>query len=275
MNNRLPIGIFDSGIGGLTVYKQVKKLLPGEDIIYFGDTARAPYGQRPRQQIRNFVDEILDFMDVCNIKVGISACNTITVLGLDCLQGNHLFPIMGMSRGAQLAIDSSKNKRIGIIGTEFTISSGRHQAEITNLDSQAKVYGKACPKLASLIEKGNLAGIEMREAIFEYLEPLKEEKIDTLLLACTHYPYIKSCIQEFMGHTVAIIDPAEETAQQVCDLLARKGGLNPKDTGVSRLYFSNNAEHALGIANHIIDTSACLLFEGEAKTLKNHPCQSY
>ena len=258
MKSSLPIGIFDSGIGGLTVYKQVKRLLPREDVIYFGDTARAPYGPRTPQQIRGFVKEILSFMDVCHVKIAVSACNTITVLGLDGLQGQYPFKILGMSKGTQLAVSASSNKRIGVIGTEVTISSGQHRQEMLALDSEVKVYAKACPKFAALIEKGNLSGSEIETAIIEYLTPLKNEKIDTLVLACTHYPYIETLIKQFMGNQVTIIDPAKETADQVVAAISSAGGLNSDGIGEGKLYFSQQAQQARNIAESIMDTSKCV-----------------
>ncbi|MDF2633236.1 MAG: Glutamate racemase [Pelosinus sp.] len=262
MKGSSPIGIFDSGIGGLTVYLQVKKMLPQEDIIYFGDTARAPYGPREPWKIREFVNQMLSFLDLYNIKLAVSACNTITVLGLESLEKDHDFKILGMSKGAQQAIAASGNKRIGVIGTEVTIHSGQHLKEIVALDPKCKVYTQACPKLAPLIERGDLMGREVKNAIFEYLVPLKKEKIDTLILACTHYPYIRALIEEIMDDKVRIVDPAEETAKQIVAVLHNAGILNKNsDMGVGKLYFSRQAQQAYNIAKNIMDTSGCLFLD--------------
>ncbi|AJQ26286.1 glutamate racemase [Pelosinus fermentans] len=262
MKSGLPIGIFDSGIGGLSVYSQIKKVLPKEDIIYFGDTAHAPYGTRNPWQIREFVNQMLSFFDRCNLKIAVSACNTITVLGLEEFQKNHDFKIVGMSTGAQQAIAASTNKRIGVIGTEVTIHSGMHHKTLLALKPESKVYAQTCPKFAPLIEQGKLTGIEIEDAITEYLTPLKKEKIDTLLLACTHYPYISELIKEFMGDQVKVIDPAEETANQIRNVLSNAGILNDNgNAGKGRLYFSEQAQQVRRIAENIMDTSRCLFLE--------------
>ncbi len=262
MKSSLPIGIFDSGIGGLSVYSQIKKILPNEDIIYFGDTARAPYGPRYPWEIREFVNQMLSFFDHCNVKIAVSACNTITVLGLEEFQKNHDFKIVGMSTGAQQAIAASTNKRIGVIGTEVTIQSGMHHKTLSALKPESKVYTQACPKFASLIEQGKLTGIEIEDAIAEYLTLFRKEKIDTLLLACTHYPYINGLIKAFMGDQVRVIDPAEDTARQIRNVLSNAEILNDNGkTGKGRLYFSGKAQQVRRIADNIMDTSGCLFLE--------------
>lgn len=262
MNSSLPIGIFDSGIGGLSVYSRIKKVLPQEDLIYFGDTARAPYGPRSPQQIQEFVKQILEFLGHCNVKMAVSACNTITVLGLGGVQKDHGFKILGMSMGARQVILASAGKRIGVIGTEVTIASGLHRKKLLALKPDSKVYMQACPKFAPLIEQGKISGIEIKDAIVEYLTPLKKEKIDTLVLACTHYPYIRTLINEFMGERVTIIDPAEETAQQVIGELSSAGMLQQKSSqGTGQLYFSGQAQQARAIAGTIMDTSGLLFLE--------------
>lgn len=258
MHKNLPIGIFDSGIGGLTVYKELRRLLPEEDIIYFGDTARAPYGSRTKEEIIGFVDEIMRFMSLCSIKVGVVACNTITVLGTDMLSCKYNFELIGNSTGAVSALNASKSKRIGVIATETTIASGKHRADILALDSQAVVYPCACPLFAKLIETGCFEGDELLQVAYQYLSPLKEENIDTLILSCTHYPYITPLLQKVMGEKVVIIDPAVETALQVKNYLANNDGLRKTDgEGSSHLYFSKSPERVQAIASKFFDTTNC------------------
>lgn len=274
MYNNLPIGIYDSGIGGLTVYKKLRKMLPGENIIYFGDTYRAPYGSRSKEQICQFVDEIMRFMSLCSVKFGVVACNSITVLGIDAISQNYNFDLIGNSTGAQSALVATKNKRIGIIATETTVSSGFHHAAIASIDKSVKVFAQPCPKLAPLIELGNLQSSELCEAVVEYLTPLKELDVDTVILACTHYPYISHLVQEFMGEKVTIIDPAEETAQKAYNFLACKQGLNENNLGTSRFYFSGNPERAKTIASNLFDTSS-LKFEMLDLSLLSFYCSRY
>lgn len=258
MKSNLPIGVFDSGIGGLTVYKALRKLMPSENIIYFGDTARAPYGSRSREQIYSFVDEIMRFMSLCSIKVGVVACNTITVLGPTAICEHYNFDLVGNSTGTNLALRLTKNKRIGIIATENTINSNKHRDEILTLDPSVNVFVTACPEFAPLIEAGSLGGVELRQAAYRYLTPLREANIDTLILACTHYPYIMPLLQEVMGENVVIIDPAEETAQRVQEYLMANSGLNINEkVGFSHLYFSDKPEHVQSIASSLFDTSSC------------------
>lgn len=274
MNSNLPIGIYDSGIGGLTVYKKLKEMLPQEDFIYFGDTARSPYGSRKKEQICQFADEIMKFMSLCSVKLGVVACNTITVLGTSSISHNYNFNLIGNSTGAMTALAATKNKRIGVVATETTVRSGFHHAEITSLDPSVNVIAQACPNFAPMIEGGNLCDKELRKAAEEYLIPLRELDVDTVILACTHYPYISHLIQEIMGENVTIIDPAEETSQKVFDFLISREGLNKKKTGTSKFYFSANSERAKMIANNLFDTSG-LTFETLDLSFLSYYCSRY
>jgi len=274
MHSNLPIGIYDSGIGGLTVYKKLKELLPRENIIYFGDTARSPYGSRNKEQICQFTDEIMKFMSLCSVKVGVVACNTITVLGTSSISHNYNFDLIGNSTGAMSALATTKSKCIGVIATEATVRSGFHHTEITSIDPSVKVVAQACPEFAPLIEVGNLDSPELYEAAVKYLTPLRELDVDTVILACTHYPYISHLIQEIMGKKVTIIDPAEETAQRVHEFLATRQLLNEQKLGNSRFYFSANAERAKMIANNLFDTNG-LNFDMLDLSLLSYYCSRY
>ena len=253
MQYDLPIGIFDSGIGGLTVYKKVKELLPGENIIYFGDTARAPYGSRSKEEIYAFSDEIMRLMALCSIKLGVVACNTITVLGTEKLCANYNFDLIGNSNGAKTALAASKNKRIGVIATEMTIKSGAHARAILELDPEAKVFPAATPQLAPLVEGGRLKGETVRKVLCESLAELKNAAVDTLILGCTHYPYLLAELREVLGPKVALIDPAQETAFSVKAYLQEHCLLRREAEGESKFYFSATPKKARSLAENLFD----------------------
>lgn len=253
MDKNLPIGVFDSGVGGLTVFKELRRVMPAENLIYFGDTGRTPYGCRTEQQIREFVDEILNFMSYHQVKLAVAACNTITVLGLDSIRKNHLFPLIGVSQGARLALAASKNKHIGVIATEATIRSGKHVAVISAADAETKIFPKACPKFAPMVEAEQFAGSEVEQAALEYLEPLQKAEIDTLILACTHYPFLTPVIENILGDNVTVIDPARETALEAQAMLKSLDLLNNGEQGYNKLYFSADVERAKRIAAQAFD----------------------
>lgn len=213
MRKDAPIGVLDSGVGGLSVLKCLHKLLPHEDFIYVGDTARTPYGTRPEQEIRRFVAEIIDWLAAQGVKEVVIACNTLTMLGVESLKGEHKFPIVGMSKGEQLLLAASKKKKIGVMATPFTISTEAHKKAILAADPTAEVYPIGCAKFVPLIEGEQFASAELTEAIAEYAAPLKAAGIDALILSCTHYPFIKEQIQAEFGPQVIVIDPAEATSQ--------------------------------------------------------------
>ncbi len=255
MEKKLPIGVFDSGVGGLTVFKELRRVLPAENLIYFGDTGRTPYGCRTEQQIREFVDEILNFMSYHQVKLAVAACNTITVLGLDSIRKNHKFPLIGVSQGARLALAASNNKHIGVIATEATIRSGKHVAVISAADAQTKIFPQACPKFAPMVEAEKFEGLEIEQAALEYLAPLQKSGVDTLILACTHYPFLTPVIEKIMGQNVTIIDPARETALEAQAMLKSMDLLNSGEHGYNKLYFSADVDRAKRIAARAIDVS--------------------
>jgi glutamate racemase len=207
MQKNAPIGVLDSGVGGLSVLKCLQAALPQEDFIYVGDTARTPYGPRSEAEVRRFVGEIIDYLDGRGVKLVVIACNTLTVLGVDTLKGSHAFEIVGMSKGAQLVLAASSRKKIGVFATEFTINSGAHKAAILAADDGADVYPQACPKFVPLIEGEQFDSAEVRAAVAEYAAPLKAAGIDTLILSCTHYPFIQKEIESEFGSEVTVIDP--------------------------------------------------------------------
>lgn len=248
MGDNAPIGIYDSGLGGLTVVREVLSLLPGEDIIYFGDTARTPYGSRPAAEILGFMQEILAFFSAQKIKIAITACNTMTALGLEQAQKKYPFLLIGVNNGAAAAVAASRNQHIGVIATEATINSGKHARAIKAAAPAARVVAQSCPRFVPLIEQEKLSGPEIETAARTYLKPLTDSGIDALILGCTHYPFISPLIREIMGPGVVLIDPARETAAEARTLLAHNDKLATRARGRLRLCFSADLPRAERVA---------------------------
>lgn len=212
-----PIGIFDSGVGGLTVVKEILKELPKEDIVYFGDTARVPYGSKSKEVVYNFSCQIINFLLEKNVKMIIIACNTVSSNCYEELR--QKFPnipiIEVLGQGVNSAISYTKNKKIGVIGTEATIKSGRYEQKIKENLKEAKVYSRACPLFVPIVEEGCLNDNISYWVSKKYIEDFKEFDIDTLILGCTHYPLLKDSISNFVGENINIINPAIPTALTV------------------------------------------------------------
>jgi glutamate racemase len=214
MNN--PIGIFDSGIGGLTVVKELIRLLPNENLVYFGDTARVPYGTRSVKLIRQYALEDAAFLEQFNIKILIIACNTVSAVAVDLLKSSLSIPVTGVIEPVvSAALNISKNKRIGVIGTTATINSQAYIKQIQLKEPEVQVYGQPCPLLVSLVEEGWVNDEITRLTVRKYLKPLLEEHLDTIILGCTHFPVIKDLIQDEVGDDIALIDSGQETAKVV------------------------------------------------------------
>jgi glutamate racemase len=212
-----PIGIFDSGLGGLTVVKAIQKELPGEKLVYFGDTARIPYGTKSPDTIIRYARQIIRFFrKVQKVKAVVVACNTSSAWALDTVRKDFPIPILGVIEpGAYAAVEVTRNGRIGVIGTEGTVASGAYVRAIHHLMPKAKVFSKACPLFVPLVEEGKLAGAVTEAVVREYLKPLLRQKIDTLVLGCTHYPLLKKTLAKAAGKKVKIVDSAEETARSL------------------------------------------------------------
>jgi glutamate racemase len=219
----LPLGVFDSGIGGLTVVHSLLQTLPHENIIYFGDTARVPYGPKSPETVRSYAKQDAHFLVSQQVKMIVIACNTVSAVALDVVQKEANVPVVGVIvPGAKSAIQSSKKKRIGVIGTKATIASNAYTNAIRLFDSDAKVFGKACPLFVPLAEEG-LTNHQATEMIAkEYLFSFKQEKIDTLVLGCTHYPILSPIIQKSVGEDVTLIDSGVAVAEEVQQLLEEK-----------------------------------------------------
>ena len=216
MSAELPIGLFDSGVGGLTVLKEVARQLPQESTLYFGDTARVPYGSKSRDVIIRFSFEISEFLLKEKIKMLVVACNTASAFALRELRAKFSIPIIGViAPGAHAALAATRTRRVGVIGTEGTIESKAYADAIHYLDPGIEVIGQACPLIVPLVEEGWLDKPVAREIVKEYLTPLLDQKIDTLVLGCTHYPLLKNLLAGVAGPAVTLIDSAEETARRV------------------------------------------------------------
>ncbi|MFQ6008350.1 MAG: glutamate racemase, partial [Candidatus Zixiibacteriota bacterium] len=228
MTQQAPIGIFDSGVGGLTVAREVFKLLPCEDVVYFGDVGRYPYGGRSKEIIVKFTVQDITFLLEHKVKFIICACNTASSVALDDVKGNYGVEMIGVIEpGAQAAVEKTRNGRIGIIGTHATINSNAYARIIHSLDPQMKVFSLACPLFVPLAEEGYID----KEATYliarDYLQTMHDVKIDTLVLGCTHYPLLKHVISKVMGDKVTLIDSGEETAKVALWRLSESGLLNP------------------------------------------------
>ena len=257
MRTAAPIGVIDSGVGGLSVLKCLHEVLPHEDFLYLGDTARTPYGSRPEKEIRAFVGEMLAWLSRQGIKHVVLACNTITMLGADSLKGDYPFGFTGMSKGEKLLLKASRKKKIGVFATEFTISTGAHKKAILALDPAAEVYPASCPAFVPLVEAGKFASPELKSAIKEYAAPLKAAGIDALILSCTHYPFIKEEIASEFGPSVAVIDPAEATALLAKDSLAAAGLLHKEGAGSVEICCTADLERVKKLAARMLPASSC------------------
>ena len=211
-----PIGVFDSGVGGLTVVRAMIDMLPNESIIYYGDTARGPYGPRSREDVRACVDDVAATLVKEGVKMLVVACNSASSAGLDHIRAAYPdIPIVEVIQPAvRAAIAATRNGRIGVIGTELTIASGAYAREVDATEADVTLFGQACPRFVEFVERGQTGGAELIVA-HEYLRPLTEEGIDTLILGCTHYPMLSGVISFVVGREVVLISSAEETARDV------------------------------------------------------------
>lgn len=257
MDKNAPIGVFDSGVGGLTVAREIMRQIPNERIVYFGDTARVPYGSKSKDNIIKFSRQIIRFLQTENVKAIVIACNTASALALDEMQQEFELPILGVVKpGAKVAVETTANKRIGLIGTEANIRSGVYTRYIKSLDDEAKVFEKACPLFVPLVEEGWLHDDITLQVASRYLEELKEKDIDTLIMGCTHYPLIRSTIRKVMGDKVNLVNPAYETAIELKNLLERDNLANKCDvdspSSMYRFYVSDAEEKLKLFANSIL-----------------------
>ncbi len=238
MSIQAPIGVFDSGVGGLTVVKEIMRQLPGENMVYFGDTARVPYGSKSKTTILKYSRQIVHFLTQKEVKAIVIACNTASALALDEIKHEINIPLIGVVEpGAKMAAESTKNNNIGIIGTESTIKSGIYSKYLREINPDITVVSRACPLFVPLVEEGLLEDRITDDVIERYLHELKEYGIDSLILGCTHYPLIRNAIGRYMGMDVTLVNPAYETAKSLKTLLKEQGLLNK--TGSQAVYEYN------------------------------------
>src|SRR3954469_18743778 len=219
-----PVGVFDSGVGGLPVLHECLVTLPHEDCVYLGDHARLPYGPRPLGEIRRFAREIGAFLEAQGVKLVLVACNAATSAALPRLREELEVPVVGViTPEAHAAVQATRNRRVGLLATEATVRSGRYGELVHTLDAGVRFFPIACPRLVPLIESGAFAGEETVAAVRQYAAPLQADDVDTVILGCTHYPMIRPILQRVFGRGVTLVFSAEETAREVAETLARKG----------------------------------------------------
>ncbi|NOX88904.1 MAG: glutamate racemase [Calditrichaeota bacterium] len=249
-----PIGVFDSGVGGLTVVKQLKKILPDERLVYFGDTARIPYGTKSKRLIRQFALEDALFLLQFDIKFLVVACNTASSGALPVLQERLEIPVVGVVEpGARAAAEKTRNKRIGVIGTSATIASSSYAKEIRKLMPEAEVLGQPCPLLVPLVEEGWLDGEVTVLTLKKYLKDLIEAGVDTIILGCTHYPLLEPTIRKIVGPQVALIDSGKETAKAVKRVLEEIKLVNrSSEKGKDLFFVSDSPEQFARIGSNFL-----------------------
>lgn len=254
MSDARPIGIFDSGVGGLTVVGKMGEILPSEDLVYFGDTARVPYGTKSKETVTKFSVENVEFLMEYNVKLVIVACNTASSLSLEFLKRCFRVPIIGVIEpGARQAVGSTRNNRIGVIGTHATVSSGAYEKAIKKISMRNSVFTQACPLFVPLVEEGWVGNEVAKTVTGIYLKPLKVKSIDTLILGCTHYPVLKDVIKKTMGPRVVLIDSAKEVAKEAKNILDAGGLLNgSKREGEHKFFVSDEPNRFIKIGGRFL-----------------------
>ncbi len=251
-----PIGVFDSGVGGLTVAREIMRNLPAEHIVYFGDTARLPYGSKSRETIVMFSRQIIRFLQTQDVKAIVIACNTASAYALDEVSREGGLPVIGVVKpGARVAAEATKNGRVGVIGTQGTVGSHIYRDLIQKNDPRITVIEKACPLFVPLVEERWIHDPITRQVAERYLAEMKSQQVDTLVLGCTHYPLLRSMIGEVMGSSVRLVNPAYEAAQELKRLLEREGLANPGTDEKEfpyRFFVSDLAENFKEFANSIL-----------------------
>jgi glutamate racemase len=237
------IGVFDSGIGGLTVLRSITALMPRENVMYLGDTARLPYGSKSGETVIRYAVELADFLVERGVKAIVVACNTMSAMALDVLRARYSVPILGVVEpGARAALQASKRRRVGVIGTDATIESGAYARSLRAVDAEVEIFTRACPLFVPLAEEGWVTNDVARRAVATYLASLKKSGIDTLILGCTHYPLLKKPIGEFLGHRVRLVDSAEETAMELRKLLSGTGLARRRGAGSATFFVTDSVE---------------------------------
>ena len=251
-----PVGVFDSGVGGLTVAREISRQLPNENIVYFGDTARVLYGSKSQNTIIRFSEQIIRFLKTKQVKAIVIACNTASALALDAVRDEFDIPIMGVViPGARAAVETTRNQKVGVIGTDATVQSGMYTKVIQSMAPDIEVIEKACPLFVPLVEEGFKEHVVTEEVIEYYLESMRHTQIDAMILGCTHYPLLRSKIRDYLGEEIKIVNPAYETAMDLKKLLYEKEMANDgtdAQHSVYSFYVSDAAEKFRRFANTVM-----------------------
>ena len=263
MSDSRPIGVFDSGLGGLTVANAIKEKLPNENIVYLGDTARVPYGNKSTLLVTDYATQITNFLIGENAKLIVVACNTASALALPALQSEFLVPILGVIiPGSQAAVLATRNKHVGVIGTTATINSNAYTHALRGIESSIQITAQACPLFVPLVEEGWLNGPVPSEITASYLKNINVENVDTLILGCTHYPLLKPMIQDIVNDNTVLIDSAETVAKETATILfEKKMSADSSNKGLlkcfvtdSPIQFENIAKRFLGYSLNNVQT---------------------
>lgn len=254
--NTAPVGVFDSGVGGLTVAREIMRQLPNENLVYFGDTARVPYGSKSKDNIIRFSRQIIRFLSTKDVKAIVIACNTASALALDVVKDEVDIPVIGVVvPGARAAVQTTQNKKVGVVGTEATIQSKMYSKLMKEMDPEVSVIGKPCPLFVPLVEEGFAKHKVTQEIIDYYLASMKESDIDTMILGCTHYPLLRSRVREYLGDKIQLVNPAYETAMDLKQLMEEAGIANQGIDGEKpsySFYVSDAADKFKVFANNIL-----------------------
>jgi glutamate racemase len=257
MSDTRPIGVFDSGIGGLTVVKALRELLPNENISYLGDTARVPYGPKSPETVERYANELAGMLMTDDAKALVAACNTVSSVALPTLTKNFPVPVIGVIEpGARAALEVSRNRHIGVIGTRATIRSGAYEKALLDADADVHVSSQACPLLVPLIEEGLLNDEVTERMILRYLEPLLADEIDTLVLGCTHYPLLTGAIARVLKRQIMIVDSAHNCARAVEEMLDRQSlRAAPLNNGQLHVALTDSPDNFLTVAREALQLS--------------------
>ncbi|MCD5407207.1 MAG: glutamate racemase [Desulfotomaculum sp.] len=239
MSNTSPIGIFDSGIGGLSIAKEIRKLLPAEDLLYYADSAYCPYGDKPAKIIKQRVFTVGDFLLTRGAKLLVVACNTASIISLDDLRQHYQVPVVGVEPAVKPAVAATKTGTIGVLATGVSLSGNRFSTLVKRFCLQTKVVTQPCPGLVELVESGQFNSPQAEKLLFTYLKPLLKHNIDTIVLGCTHYPFLRPLIQKITSEDIQIIDTGEAVARQTVRVLTKMNLANKQNKLGQELFFTS------------------------------------
>jgi glutamate racemase len=258
----IKLGVFDSGLGGLTVYRALRKSIPCANILYLGDTARVPYGTKSAATVTRYAIEIAHYLVNREVEAMVVACNTASAYAMDVLRKTVRVPVFGVVEpGAQAAVKATRNGIVGVVGTRGTVSSGAYQRAIEELAPTIRVLTSPCPLFVPLVEEGWLEDETTHQVAHRYLEPLIAEKVDTLVLGCTHYPLLKSVISKVMGDDVVLIDSAEETSFEVKDYLECEGRMRDQELGGDQFEVTDSPSRFAEVGRIFLDRNLEEVFQ--------------